>query len=253
MYLLVDIGNTRAKWALADGLSLHSHAASSHDELAAAMRRYLIEHSPSITATLVANVAGPSLEQTLTTVLREHNTREPRYLLSSRELCGIRNAYRVPERLGVDRWVAMIGARHSIAGPLCIVSVGTAMTIDVLDATAQHLGGLIVPGPQLLISSLLTNTSDIAPRAQQGERDHELLAIDTLGAITQGAEQMLVALVERVTSALEARLGAALTLVLTGGACDSIQPLLRNPFIVVPDLTLRGLATVASHTPNKDS
>lgn len=217
------------------------------------MRSYLIEHSASITGTFVANVAGPSLEQTLTAVVREHIDRDPKYLRSSRELCGIRNAYRVPERLGVDRWVAMIGARHSIAGPLCVVSVGTAMTIDVLDATTQHLGGLIVPGPQLLISSLLTNTSDIAPRAQQGERDYELLAVDTLGAITQGAEQMLVALVERVTTTLEARLVATLTLVLTGGASESIQPLLRNPLVVVPDLTLRGLATVASHTSSKDS
>ncbi|MET0657144.1 MAG: type III pantothenate kinase [Steroidobacteraceae bacterium] len=252
MYLLVDIGNTRAKWALGDGSSLRSHAAAGHDEFAAAMRSYLIEHSASITATLVANVAGPLLEQALTAAVREYLDRDPQYLTSSREICGVRNAYRVPERLGVDRWVAMIGARHSIAGPLCVVSVGTAMTIDVLDATTQHLGGLIVPGPQLLISSLLTNTSDIAPRAQLGERDHELLAIDTLGAITQGAEQMLVALVERVTSVVEARLGAPLTLVLTGGASDSIRPLLRDPVVFVPDLTLRGLASIARHVQGKD-
>lgn len=251
MDLLVDIGNTRAKWALGDGRELHTHAAASHAELATTMRTYLLAHRTSITSTLIANVAGPSLERTVTSVVREHTGRDPQYLHSSRELCGVRNAYRVPEKLGVDRWVAMIGARHSYSGPLCVVSVGTAMTIDVLDRANQHLGGLIVPGLQLLTSSLLTNTSEIASRAAQGERNEELLAIDTLGAITQGAEQMLAALVDRVWSALELRLGEPLSIVLTGGASDVIRPLLGKEAVLVPDLTLRGLAVVAEHARKK--
>lgn len=247
MYLLIDIGNTRAKWALADGSTLRSHTAAAHAEFAAAIRDCLIAHGKAITATLIANVAGQALENTVSAVMSEYLSHAPHYLHSSRELCGIRNAYRVPEKLGVDRWVAMIGARQSVAGPFCLVSVGTAMTIDVVDRAKQHLGGLIVPGPRLLISSLLTNTSDIAARACQGERDDGMLAIDTLGAIAQGAEQMLVALVERVSAALETRLGEPLTLILTGGDSDSIRPLLRSDVMIVPDLTLRGLAVIARH------
>src|SRR5262245_43590056 len=143
MHLLVDIGNTRAKWALAEGRVLHAHASASHADFSSAIRTYLIEHAPSITHTLAANVAGESMEQALTNAVREHTHRDPQYLQSPRELCAIRNAYRVPERLGIDRLVAMIGARATHTGVLCVVSVGTAMTIDVLDVANQHLGGLI--------------------------------------------------------------------------------------------------------------
>jgi type III pantothenate kinase len=248
MYLVIDVGNTRIKWALAgDDLALHSHDAAVHSEFTGdLMGAWLREHGKAIRSTLVANVGGSKFDQVLTDALREHTGRVPQFLQSTRELCGVRNAYRTPEKLGADRWAAMIGARHVQAGAACVVSVGTAMTIDVIDQGSQHLGGLILPGPRLMIASLLTNTSEIALRANGGERDRSLLAVDTLGAISQGAEQALAALVDRVAGRMQRQIGGELNLILTGGASDLIQPLLETPARLIPDLVLRGLAVVAS-------
>ena len=83
---------------------------------------------------------------------------------------GIRNAYPEPAKLGVDRWLAMLGGHALERGAVCVVSVGTAMTIDGVDADGRHLGGVIVPGPDLMVGSLLKNTSDIAQRARRAMR-----------------------------------------------------------------------------------
>jgi type III pantothenate kinase len=245
MYLLVDAGNTRVKWALARGGEVRSHAAATHDNFVAAMTAFLASYGADIEGTVAANVAGTEFQDCFNALLHERSLAEPVWLQSTQELGGIRNAYSVPERLGIDRFVAMLGAKQGRPEPVCVVSVGTAMTVDVVDRSSQHLGGLIVPGPQLMVSSLLSNTSEIAARAANGRRDHSLLAVDTFGAITQGAEQALAALIERVMDTLALQLGEPLTLVLTGGASERIRPHLANPGIFIADLTLRGLAIVA--------
>lgn len=245
MYLLVDAGNSRVKWALAHGGEIRSHAAATHDDFVTVMTTFLSSYGAGVVGTVVANVAGAEFQDRFDSLLRKQSLAEPVWLHSTRELGGIRSAYSVPERLGIDRFVGMVGAKQGRPEPVCVVSVGTAMTIDVVDRSSQHLGGLIVPGPQLMVSSLLSNTSEIAARAANGRRDHSLLASDTFGAITQGAEQALAALVERVMDTLGSQLGEPLTLVLTGGASQRIRPHLANPGIFIADLTLRGLAIVA--------
>jgi type III pantothenate kinase len=127
----------------------------------------------------------------------------------------------------------------------CIVSVGTAATIDALMANGRHLGGLIVPGPDLMISSLMRNTSDIAAFAADGDSNEHFLADNTLGAVQQGAVHALAALVERTIERLREHYQNEPVLLLTGGACERIEPLLRVPFTRVPDLVLRGLAAIA--------
>jgi type III pantothenate kinase len=129
---------------------------------------------------------------------------------------------------------------------VCIASVGTAMTIDAVNARGEHLGGTIVPGPDLMISSLLKNTSDIAARAREGAVSIGLFANNTLGGITQGAAHALAALIDRSTLALERELGEPPTLMLTGGASDRVEALITPNFRKVPDLVLRGLAVLAA-------
>jgi type III pantothenate kinase len=246
MNLLIDVGNTRVKWTLADGLTLQPQQAALHADFSAkSLRPLLLAHAQKIRRTLVANVGGPEFQTVISDAVREHTGQVPEFLRSSAELCGVRNAYRVPEKLGSDRWAAMIGARQLHSNALCIVSVGTAMTIDVLDRKGTHRGGLILPGPELMIGSLLKNTSEIAPRAATGERNDALLAVDTLGAIAQGAEQALSALVDRVMSQMQALLGEPLVLILTGGACARVEPLISTRGVVISDLVLQGLAVIA--------
>lgn len=245
MRLLIDVGNTRAKWALSDGRGLHDHAVASHADLTASLQAYLAIHGTGVTAAVVANVAGALIAESIVRVVAAGAHRQPLFLQSTRELGGIRNAYRAPERLGIDRLVAMIGARQTYAGPLCVVCVGTALTIDAIDSSGQHLGGLIVPGPDLMVSSLIASTHEIGPRAAAGARNQELLADDTRGAIEQGAEQALAGFIDRVSSKLHAKFGEPPVVVMTGGAADSIAALLVQQANIVPDLALRGLSVVA--------
>ena len=151
---------------------------------------------------LVSNVSGPRMADIVRAAVAQAWQVEPEFVTSSATAGGVRNAYRQPQQLGVDRWLAIIGAHAIEHAAVCVVSVGTALTIDGVAADGRHLGGVIVPGPDLMLSSLLRNTSDIAQRAQQGSASNALFADNTLGAIQQGAEHALAALVERAVGVM---------------------------------------------------
>ena len=91
----------------------------------------------------------------------------------------------------------------------------------------------------------VSNTSDIARRAQQGEARRRLFADNTLGAVRQGAEHALAALIERAFATLAEEVRETPALIVTGGASSRVEGLLRSPFSVVPDLVLQGLAVLA--------
>jgi type III pantothenate kinase len=171
---------------------------------------------------------------------------EPEFVTSTATAGGVRNAYSQPAQLGVDRWLAIIGAHALERGPVCVVSVGTAMTIDGVDAQGRHLGGVIVPGPDLMMSSLLQNTSDIAERAKQGSTSRGLFADNTLGAIRQGAEHAAGALVERAIALMRQQLHETPKLLLTGGGSARIKESLALAHRDIPNLVLQGLAVLAA-------
>jgi type III pantothenate kinase len=193
---------------------------------------------------LIANVGGKPVGELAQAAIASAWQIEARFVHSPASQAGLRNAYPEPAKLGVDRWLCLLGGRALEPRPLCVVSVGTAMTIDGLDAGGAHLGGVIVPGPDLMVSSLLKNTSDIAHRALGGEARDTLFADNTLGAIQQGAVQALGALVERAMDTLEQQLGERPVLLITGGAAARLQGAIRGPATEIPDLVLRGLAVV---------
>jgi type III pantothenate kinase len=119
------------------------------------------------------------------------------------------------------------------------------MTVDGVDATGQHLGGIIVPGPDLMIASLYRNTSDIASRALSGNEGISVFADNTQAAVHQGVIHSLAATVERTCYEMQGRFDKMPALLITGGACSRITGALRVPFRLVPDLVLRGLAEIA--------
>lgn len=246
MTLLIDIGNTRIKWATLNGSvlgaqSAASHAAWGHDEITNAV---LTQSTPP-RRVIAANVGGSRIGELLREAVRNVWNVEVQFVHSTPQVGDVRNAYPEPANLGVDRWMAMIGAHAMERAPVCIVSVGTAMTIDALDSDGRHLGGVIVPGPDLMVTSLLRNTSEIATRAAQGNIGADVFADNTLGAVRQGAVNALAALVERALQSMQARTSAKPVLFLTGGASASVEGLLQYPYRHVPDLVLRGLAVVA--------
>jgi type III pantothenate kinase len=246
--LLIDIGNTRIKWAALSGDEIKPQHAVAHAQWTLAECETAFGSMPPPARLLVSNVGGERVGNIVRDTARKLWTVEPQFIQSTVAAGGITNAYPEPANLGVDRWLAMIGAHALHREPLCVVGVGTAATIDGVDSTGRHLGGLIIPGPDLMVESLLRNTSEIARRAQQGSVDDGLFANNTLGAIRQGSAHAVAALVERAVESMQARVGVRPTLIFTGGASADVARLIRLPHTVFADLVLRGLAVLARET-----
>jgi type III pantothenate kinase len=244
--LLIDVGNTRLKWAVLDNGSLGPQQAQPHAGWTADhIRTHVLANTARPSRVIVSNVGGEQLATILREAVAAEWGLEPKFPVSIARAGGIENAYPVPQQLGVDRWMAMIGARAKVPGPACVVSVGTAMTVDGVTAQGRHVGGLILPGPDLMVSSLLTNTSDLAARSVPMPSGASLFADNTRSAIHQGSVHALAALVDRAMSTLQSSCGTRPTLLMTGGAAPRIEPLVAGPVVGVPDLVLRGLAVLA--------
>lgn len=247
MALLIDIGNTRVKWARFENAALQPQSAAPHaDWTVQSVVETVLQRGGRSDRVLVSNVAGPRMADAVRTAVAQAWQIEAEFVTSTTAAGGIRNAYPQPAKLGVDRWLAMIGAHALERGAVCVVSVGTAMTIDGIAGDGRHLGGVIVPGPDLMVGSLLNNTSDIAQRSQQGDTADRLFADNTLGAVWQGAEQALAALVERAVAVMRRTLNETPKLLVTGGASERVEKSLGLPYRAVPDLVLRGLAVLAA-------
>jgi type III pantothenate kinase len=221
---------------------------------------------PAGTAIVACNVAGAQIEARLRRCASRAQLPRPQFVRTSARAVGVRNGYAEPWRLGADRWVALIGA-HA-AWPrraLCLVGIGSALTIDLLAPHGRHLGGCIAPGPQMMIESLLRETAGIRRRAQLGNgtaislalnpparvrgtprraRD-ALFATATREALLAGARQACAALIERAAQQARERLGIAVQVVLSGGAADAIAPLLGIAYRRDDDLVLQGLLALA--------
>ncbi|MFL6602472.1 MAG: type III pantothenate kinase [Steroidobacteraceae bacterium] len=252
MVLLVDIGNTRVKWArLMDGRMGKQHAAPNADWDAGQYARRVIGRgwARDEGRIVVSSVAGNETNQLLVAAARKTRAPAPEFVASERSAAGITTEYLEPWRLGVDRFVGAIGAHHLASGqPVCVVNVGTAMTIDLVDGSGRHHGGAIVPGPALMVDSLLTQTNGIRRRATGGPSGiASLFARTTRTAIGQGALYSAAAIIDRAIEEARGKLGSTPLVLLTGGGSAAIKPLVRNTSVSLPDLVLHGLAVWARH------
>jgi type III pantothenate kinase len=252
MVLLVDIGNTRVKWArLMDGRMGKQHAAPNAGWDAGRYARRVIGRgwARGEGRIVVSSVAGARINQLLVAAARRAGAPAPEFVTSERSAAGITTEYLDPWRLGVDRFVGAVGAHHLASGqPVCVVNVGTAMTIDLVDGSGRHHGGAIVPGPALMVDSLLTQTNGIRRRATGGPSGiTSLFARTTRTAIGQGALYAAAAVIDRAIEEARGKLGSKPLVLLTGGGSGAIKPLIRNTAVSLPDLVLHGLAVWARH------
>jgi type III pantothenate kinase len=160
---------------------------------------------------------------------------------SSAAACGVRSHYQYPERLGVDRWCALIGARSLYAGALLVVMAGTATTIDTLDAEGNFLGGFILPGQHLMLSALARDTAAL-PFADGQYAD---LPRNTEDAIVSGAIEAQAGAIERAWQRLPAGERHCL---LSGGNAPVLAQHLAMPVVQMENLPLYGLKEMARQT-----
>ena len=246
--LLIDVGNTRVKWARdAHGRLARAHAARHADWSARDFER-VIGAGARLERILVSSVAGDDVNAAIRRAARRRGAPEPEFLTTRRQACGVTVGYLEPWRLGIDRLLGMIGARaHFTRRPLCVVGVGTALTIDLLDRGGAHRGGSIIPAPPLMIASLLDGTRGIRRRAQGGRKGSAtgLFARSTRAALEQGARYAAAAAVDRAVREARAVVGRTPLAVLTGGGVPALGALVQSANLEVPDLVLWGLAVWA--------
>jgi type III pantothenate kinase len=244
--LLVDIGNTRIKWARLGATRLGKPEAAAHSGWRTVdYARHLFARS-RIERVVVASVAGSKVNQALAAAARRARA-EARFVTVARAGGGVTTGYPEPWRLGVDRFAALVGAHGIFSSvPVCVVGVGTAMTIDLLDAGGRHRGGVIIPAPNLMVETLLANTHGIRRRARGGAvAGAGIFGRSTRDGIERGSRYAAAALVDRAVEEASALLGREPLVVLTGGDASLVRPLLRSRCVTVLDLVLRGLAVLA--------
>lgn len=241
--LLIDVGNTRVKWARFTNGKLRAQRAAAHEGWKFGdFARQVFHGAQDIEQIIVVSVAGTRIEKRLVTAARVTCGVAPRFIKTQRTAAGVTTRYQEPWRLGVDRFVAAIGAHHLVGGrSVCVVDIGTAMTLDLVDAHGIHRGGAIVPGPDLMRDSLLKDTSGIHKRARSKAVAGGLFARNTRAALEQGARYSSASIVERAVTEAHKTLGERPLVVLTGGAAPTVHRLLRVKHRLVPDLVLRGL------------
>ena len=246
--LLVDIGNTRVKWARFDGRKLGRLQAASHSGWGGEdYARRVIGSARGLERIIVSSVAGDRVNRSVALAARRTRAPVPEFVASQRKGGGVTVGYLEPWRLGVDRFVASVGAYHLAKGkPVVVVGVGTAMTIDLVDGKGRHRGGAIIPAPTLMVDTLLNNTHGIRRRARGGAGGRRsLFGRSTRAAIVEGSRYAAAALIDRAVGEARALVGGRPPLVmLTGGGAASVRPLVHSACVSVPDLVLQGLAAL---------
>ena len=252
-FLAIDIGNTRLKWAQyaspQSGAVLLAQGAvflETIDTLAESEWKVLAPPASMLGCVVAGEGVKRRVEEQLDQLDQWDIT--PRWVVSTAQACGVTNGYDHTNRLGVDRWVALIGARQRVLAlgrprPALVVMVGTAVTVDALDATGRFVGGLILPGFGLMLRALEMGTAGL--KAPTG--DVVDFPTNTSDALMSGGADAIAGAVERMHRKLRARTGEEPVLLMTGGAAVKLAPITDLAFETVDTLIFEGLLQLQSH------
>ncbi|MGD9888942.1 MAG: type III pantothenate kinase [Halothiobacillaceae bacterium] len=232
MKLLLDVGNTRIKWRMgsAEGRITHTQENWSND----LAETWKMLAAPS--RVFVGSVASAKLNLSIAQCVKQLWRLEIIKLQSQAECCGVRIQYADPQRFGVDRFAALVAARAEFPDrPLMVLDAGTAITLDVLDASGLHQGGVIMPGLHGLSASLERSTAMLPKVGAWHRASERVLQHDTLGAIQSGTRCMFLGgLVFAIQQALKKTANAEIVL------CGGDQSLLQTELPALLDAHLHG-------------
>jgi len=249
MIALFDIGNTRIKWAQLDletkakdlsDLGRANHGSQMFEEITSL-------NWPQPEQIIASSVAADEDWQLFHDGCIEHWQQEPLRVISPAEGYGIRNAYAQPEDLGSDRWAALVGAYHLLHSNLCIIDCGTAMTVDFLDASGQHLGGYIIPGQSIMQQSLAHGTDAIrlVPQQKFAENSNEP-GKSTDECVERGNLMAAAGLIEKSCQEMQQRTEKRFNCLFTGGDAERLMININEQGQFEPNLVLLGLAHIAA-------
>lgn len=248
-FLAIDVGNTRLKWALYEaprpGAALLAQGAEFLDHIDR-LSETAWAHWPAPTHMLGCVVAGDAVRRRVEEQMELWDV-DPQWVVPSLQEVGLTNGYDHPTRLGCDRWVAMIGARQRMlargpARPLVVVMVGTAVTVDALDASGRFLGGMILPGFGVMQRALEMSTAGL--KVPTGEIVD--FPTNTSDALTSGGTFAIAGAVQRMWDNLRQHCGEEPVCYMTGGAGWKMAPSMSTRCELVESLIFDGLLEIAS-------
>jgi len=237
--LLLDIGNSRVKWALVQPPEWFAEGVCPHDETATLLREW--DRFPAPEEVIASNVAGEERARLFSSYWQARNV-PLRWMQPSQASCGVRNLYDRPEQLGSDRWAALVGAWARAQGACLVVCAGTAVTVDALNEHGEFIGGLILPGKHLMLKSLAAGThalDELAGQATDFPRN-------TADAIASGTAAALATAVEKAFQRLASICAKPPACILTGGDADWLANHLQIGVIIAPRLVREGLLIMAT-------
>lgn len=246
MILELDLGNTRAKWRLLNGRA--EIVARGVDGVTS----WLEGHFPDawnagIGRVRIASVLSPITESLVISQMQSKLLVSPQMARSTSSCGEVINAYVNPERLGVDRWLALIAAYQKSGGAVLVIDVGTALKVDAVDDAGKHIGGYIIPGAALMEKSLLDGTDRVRYESAQPMQDVSLGA-DTRDCVQNGITAALVGAALVSIEQCRAAIGKQPPLLITGGLGmamkDCLEAIGVRGSCYEADLVLDGLAWV---------
>ena len=239
--LLIDAGNSRIKWALVEGGAWAQQGVADHTEWIALQQAFAALPPPR--KILVSNVAGYEAAQRIRAACAAWPC-PVEFITPEAEQCGVRNSYEQPAQLGSDRWAALVAAWHQERTACLVVNCGTATTIDALSARGEFIGGVILPGMDMMLRSLSEGTAGLTAAAGTWRK----FPRNTADAMCSGAIQATVGAIRQQFELLGV---AGARCLLSGGAADRVQPHLGLPLERVDNLVLRGLQIIGQECPQR--
>ena len=250
-FLALDVGNTRLKWAQYDAAVpgaklLHQGAVFLENIDKLAEGDWCDIKAPR--DILGCIVAGDAIKRRVVEQLELWDA-DLHWVNSSAQEAGMTNGYDHPARLGADRWVAMIGARHRLlaksgngqAPPCIVVMVGTAVTVEAIDASGKFLGGIILPGHGIMLRALESGTAGLhVPTGDVCD-----FPTNTSDALTSGGTFAIAGAVQRMADNLAQHCGQAPVCIMTGGAGWKMAPSMSVDVELVESLIFDGLLEIA--------
>lgn len=238
MILELDCGNTRVKWRIKNHQGIQLAGFFPTEQAFIDDIKEMSSCRP--TRVLVSSVLGDQLSKKIIGWSLNTFGLNPEFAISETYSHGISNGYQQPERLGVDRWLGILAAKTLTQNAYIVVDSGSAITVDVVTAAGEHLGGYIAPGLSLMCDALSRNTVAIK-LAQIGYPESAFPGRNTVAAIKSAEMAMIKGLVEHAIDVLKNYQTQAPDIFITGG--DGIW--LSSEFIgstYIEDLVLDGLS-----------
>ena len=239
MILEFDCGNTRIKWRVRDGRRIIERGVFATFEAFGQIKLSALTLD-SIERVLVSSVLSHEYRRTLASWSLEYLDINPEFAVSESSANGVVNGYQQPDRLGVDRWLAILAARSKTLQGFVVIDCGSAITLDIVTSGGEHLGGYIAPGLRLMREALESKTSGIK-LSQMGYGDSVFPGRNTISAVKAAELAMITGLVDQARSILGNYDPSVAELWVTGGDGEWLSSMLTNSAFI-EDLVLDGLS-----------